>query len=308
MENYFVLIVIMSTTMKNDMIKQIFYFASGLPVVYDGDPAQPVNNRLHTGKEYLSFEGLHWYDNHARMYDPLLMRFTTPDPLAAQFPSVSPYAYCNNNPINRIDPDGKAVKPTGAEELTVIQNTLPKEDRKYVQLDDKGFINQSLMNNHSSKSDNYNNLLKMVNDERFIINTTLTNKYTYMDNDGNLHKSQMGYGEADSYFADTDFKNASGITTGETGKLGVTLLPGKGESGVNSVSPNTIDIFINDRLSTVGKAETFSHEGYGHTIMYINTLDRTKSGHMIKGNRDINIELLNRIIKARKETIKNIGE
>ena len=88
------------------MIKQIFYFASGLPVVYDGDPAQPVNNRLHTGKEYLSFEGLHWYDNHARMYDPLLMRFTTPDPLAAQFPSVSPYAYCNNNPINRIDPTG----------------------------------------------------------------------------------------------------------------------------------------------------------------------------------------------------------
>ena len=109
MENYFVLIVIMSTTMKNDMIKQIFYFASGLPVVYDGDPAQPVNNRLHTGKEYLSFEGLHWYDNHARMYDPLLMRFTTPDPLAAQFPSVSPYAYCNNSPVNFIDPDGRLV-------------------------------------------------------------------------------------------------------------------------------------------------------------------------------------------------------
>ena len=58
-------------------------------------------------KESLSFEGLHWYDNHARMYDTLLMRFTSPDPLAAQFPSVSPYAYCNNNPVNFIDPDGR---------------------------------------------------------------------------------------------------------------------------------------------------------------------------------------------------------
>ena len=85
------------------------YFASGLPVVYDSDVTRPVNSRLHTGKEYLSFEGLHWYDNHARMYDPLLMRFTTPDPLAAQFPSVSPYAYCNNNPVNFIDPDGRLV-------------------------------------------------------------------------------------------------------------------------------------------------------------------------------------------------------
>ena len=50
-------------------------YTSGLPVVYDSDVTRPVNNRLHTGKEYLSFEGLHWYDNHARMYDPLLMRF-----------------------------------------------------------------------------------------------------------------------------------------------------------------------------------------------------------------------------------------
>ena len=51
------------------------YFAAGLSAVYDSDPARPVNNRLHMGKEYLSFEGLHWYDNHARMYDLLLMRF-----------------------------------------------------------------------------------------------------------------------------------------------------------------------------------------------------------------------------------------
>lgn len=51
------------------------YFAAGLSVAYDSDVALPINSRLHIGKEYLSFEGLHWYDNHARMYDPLLMRF-----------------------------------------------------------------------------------------------------------------------------------------------------------------------------------------------------------------------------------------
>ena len=235
-----------------------------------------------------------------------LMRFTAMDPLCEKYPAISPYANCLCNPLRFSDNDGKAVKPAGTAELIMIQNTLPKEDRKYVQLDDMGFINKSLINSHLSKSGNYNDLVQMVNDQRFIINATLTNEYTYMDNQGNLHRSQMGYGEADSYFADPEFKNASGITTGETGKLGVTLLPGKGESGVNSTSKDEISIYINTKLSTVGKAETFSHEGYGHTIMYLNTLDRTKSGHIIRGNRDMNIELLNRIIKSRKETIKNI--
>lgn len=43
---------------------------------------------------------------HARGYYPAIMRFTTPDPLAEKKPWISTYAYCSNNPVNRIDPDG----------------------------------------------------------------------------------------------------------------------------------------------------------------------------------------------------------
>lgn len=35
-------------------------------------------------------------------------RFLTVDPLAEKFPWQSPYVYCSNNPVNRIDPDGRA--------------------------------------------------------------------------------------------------------------------------------------------------------------------------------------------------------
>lgn len=124
------------------------------------------------------------------------------------------------------------------------------------------------------------------------------------NNDGHLQEFQMRHKEADSYFADPELKNASGITTGETGKLGVTLLPGKGESGVNSISKNVIDIYINAKLFTIKRAETFSYEEYDHTVMFLNTLDRAKPRHTIKGNIDMNSELLKRIIKSRKKLLK----
>ena len=66
----------------------------------------PATRRMHVGKEFEQFESL-------RFYDPLLVRFTTPDPLALSFPSLSPYAYCANNPVCNVDLDGrKAIRIT----------------------------------------------------------------------------------------------------------------------------------------------------------------------------------------------------
>lgn len=43
----------------------------------------------------------------ARMFDPFTAGWTTADPLAAKYGSVSPYNYCGGNPIIFIDPYGK---------------------------------------------------------------------------------------------------------------------------------------------------------------------------------------------------------
>ena len=45
----------------------------------------------------------------ARYYDPQIMRWTSPDPLADEYPGWSPYNYALNNPVNNYDPDGRLV-------------------------------------------------------------------------------------------------------------------------------------------------------------------------------------------------------
>ena len=58
----------------------------------------------YTGKESGDETGL--YDFSARFLHTRLGRFTTIDPLAEKYPDISPYAYCNGNPVNFVDPDG----------------------------------------------------------------------------------------------------------------------------------------------------------------------------------------------------------
>ena len=61
----------------------------------------------YNGKEYDGKKGLNWYDYGARWYDAGTGRFTAVDPMAKDLYSCSPYAYCVNNPIFYIDPNGK---------------------------------------------------------------------------------------------------------------------------------------------------------------------------------------------------------
>ena len=61
----------------------------------------------YNGKEFDKMHGLNTYDYGARQYIPALPSWDRIDPLAEEYYSVSPYAYCNNNPIRFIDPDGR---------------------------------------------------------------------------------------------------------------------------------------------------------------------------------------------------------
>ncbi len=83
------------------------YYPFGMTFAEASDTEQSIQPYKFNGKELDRMSGLNLYDYGARHYEPALGRFTTMDPLAEKYYNVSPYVYCGNNPINRIDPDGR---------------------------------------------------------------------------------------------------------------------------------------------------------------------------------------------------------
>ena len=68
----------------------------------------PYNYGL-TGKEIVYDNGLDEYFFGARTLFAPINRFNQPDPLCEEYYHISPYAYCANNFINVLDPDGKKI-------------------------------------------------------------------------------------------------------------------------------------------------------------------------------------------------------
>ena len=83
-----------------------YYAWGGIYSAMSVNPA--LQDRKYSGKPFDRRHGLDLYDYGARRYDPALSRWTSPDPLCESYYNVSPYAFCHNNPVCRIDIDGLA--------------------------------------------------------------------------------------------------------------------------------------------------------------------------------------------------------
>ena len=73
---------------------------------WNSDGEASTNRWQFNGKESQQDFGLHFLDYGARIYDSRDGRWLTQDPLSEDYYSVSPYAFCGGDPVNRIDPNG----------------------------------------------------------------------------------------------------------------------------------------------------------------------------------------------------------
>ena len=86
-------------------LQKTVYYASGLPMsVSSGQSTQPYK---YNGKEFIEMHGYDTYDIAWRQYYPSIGRFQSIDPEIEDAYNESPYAMCDNNMVNRTDPDGR---------------------------------------------------------------------------------------------------------------------------------------------------------------------------------------------------------
>ena len=92
-----------------NVLQQNLYYARG-GAWGDVCTAPGFQSYKYCGKYLDRKHGLDLYDYGARLYDPAAAFWTSPDPLCEKYYNISPYAFCNNNPVTFIDPDGRKWK------------------------------------------------------------------------------------------------------------------------------------------------------------------------------------------------------
>ena len=256
-------------------VQRVWYFASGLPVT-ENAATTAVNSRLHIGKEFTAFDGLWWYDNDARQYDPLTMRFTTLDPLAANYPSLSPYAYCANNPVNYIDPDGKQISGyTRGDALefqkdinTVLSNDKFSEFRKLLVVDDSGVF---------QKVENYESVLPSQTEDEKAFTSMLVDAI----NSPEMHTVEYATGdyissEGSNIYADflnksNNSKVGTNLINKETGGIASGIIPGGVSIPTEKGSYSIIGIKYLQNcigLNHMQRHVVAMHELFGHGIAF----------------------------------------
>ena len=303
---------IATITDKNGSILQTNrYLSGGLPQTAMTVNDRFIDNHLYCSMQYTGTHSMGFYDNTARIYDAILTRFTTQDPLSEKYPDFSPYASRANNPMKYVDNDGSEVKPLGNEELEMIRNTLPKYTRNYVQLYENGMIDFLLLNSCPENNMNIINLKLLVNSNT-VVEVRLSNNFSYVDQNGTKGTAEMKYYSFDPKYdleSDKDLsgETITGTSTGENGFLGKTLFPDN--YGFQNSPNKNIIVIINNNLSQAGAAEIYSHEANGHALLYILNGGNHKgaSHQFVRGLcLDGNKNLVKMIINSKKETIKNM--
>ena len=201
-----------------------------------------------TTEPFLDMNGLGYYDNNARFLDILAGGFISRDALSGDYPHISHYSHCANNPLSIIDPTGMFVIADVTSQQNII-NTLSPEGANFISFNEQGMIDVDLLNKSASMSENFTALKALANSE--------INYMFRVQNTDDLGEAFREISETSNY-------------------RGVTEMPG---ATMNPSPDGNVHIIVGSILREKQQVLTTAHEAYGHAYFYELTRDVLKSSH-----------------------------
>ena len=92
---------------EGNIIQKVNYYPFGAEFCDGSASYTSIQPYKYNGKEFDGMHGLNTYDYGARQYNPVTAHWDRVDPLCEKYYNISPYHYCHNNPVNRVDLDGR---------------------------------------------------------------------------------------------------------------------------------------------------------------------------------------------------------
>ena len=139
---------------QNGEVEQVnhYYPYGGLMGESTNSDAQPYK---YNGKELDRHHGLDWYDYGARWYNGI--SWMNMDPHAESYYDVTPYGYCHNNPMNKIDPTGMDDYKLNADGYFVFwrKSNAKTTDRIYAKNGENITINKKITKQMLAERSNY---------------------------------------------------------------------------------------------------------------------------------------------------------
>ena len=211
------------------------------------------------------------YDFGARWYSPRTARWSTQDPLAEKYHSISPYAYCAGNPINLVDPNGmnwySYADSTGTTQYKYVEGQLSEEEIKSNNYKDLGFTYYD--NESKTYYSLFGEVVNMTNDSgKFLLSSIL-----YYDIDQliiNAYTVGGGLGKWNFYH---DVKpGVYGFSyNGKNFNSKVGIENGTLYNAISDISQNDLSIKIMPKYGPIFfGGDLYSPQWYGHPMIFKN--------------------------------------
>jgi RHS repeat-associated protein len=220
------------------------------------------------GKEKNSELNSDNYDFGARIYDGRLGRWFSVDPLAEEFPNMSPFNFCLNNPIHFVDPDGMAAVP--GDDTYIYKDAQGKVTKAEVVNTGTDTPNRLFIQDVSASKDTENR--KEHNGSFFKIEMIPSNQYTESDYKSELFGSSQFDKDRNAYinnggdFSDKNYLQRLGTSLADdpvtTSDLTILLVPrvnAKRPGGALRKDEKAIQYTYDPRVRARGVEDPVSH-------------------------------------------------